>query len=864
MRHKTYLVSPQILKSQYGVEVNKLVHYEGEFVITFPYGYHSGYNLGYNCAESVNFATEAWLDYGKIARKCNCEADSVWVDVFDIERKLRGEPTPEYWDEEKFEDDGDLDIGDLPTPPSSEKDQVKPGRKRKVPPGASKEKSKRMRLTMGPPKASVCVLCPHDPPFEALLPTEEGKMAHRLCALYIPETYVTGPEGNEVVAGVKNVDKKRREIRCLACRNKNGAVFQCSQKKCARAYHPTCGSIAGVSVEIGLTSFYGEDGTEYQDIGMDFRCRFHRAKRPKQPDEAILVDTLENHTELYKYANVLQRGDLIQYQMFGSEIRSGYVLENNESEDSVLIQTMPTRYVALNVHEDRALTVHRTTREVPYKYLLFLEKSHQQLKPPSANAIPLPAHLAHRQATSQEDPTIDAPQQEEPFHDVLSIYKWGEFRSTEITQNPDQRPVVLDKPNIIWHYLGEPSTDSKAHYTHDLSIRIHNTASVFLKTVGPRPTATARATNATSSIPKPKKAATAVNKPPIGQSQPFPSSSLQPRMAKIAPAPIQSPMAPVWPRGAVVDAQALRNQQAFMASSTAHSRQMSLPHTASSDLALANHPTTHAHHPADASPVTPESTFTYTSSGASVNTPPSVLSLQKEASASHKIWGRYADCAHFQDWLENRPLVYKSPYGPPGIIHEDHLPFPPPSRKPRSAGLAQSYFLSRSTTEQQVLKPHVRTVSTEKAQLRVQEAERRRLLSDSRPGSAHDSYFGLDPGAFGGTEQPAAELFGHLHPVAHQEFSESSGAPSYSTYTPQHFQPPHGTQTYRSSGGGEAGGKSLGIQTRLPAATTPPGHGFGYADDLGDVSNGASGSPLRKGRDRVGGETLPVMQDYNY
>lgn len=37
----------------------------GEFMITFPYGYHSGYNHGYNCAESTNFAVPRWIEYGK-------------------------------------------------------------------------------------------------------------------------------------------------------------------------------------------------------------------------------------------------------------------------------------------------------------------------------------------------------------------------------------------------------------------------------------------------------------------------------------------------------------------------------------------------------------------------------------------------------------------------------------------------------------------------------------------------------------------------------------------------------------------------------------------------------------------------------
>jgi hypothetical protein len=34
-------------------------------MITFPYGYHAGYNHGFNCAESTNFATRRWIEYGK-------------------------------------------------------------------------------------------------------------------------------------------------------------------------------------------------------------------------------------------------------------------------------------------------------------------------------------------------------------------------------------------------------------------------------------------------------------------------------------------------------------------------------------------------------------------------------------------------------------------------------------------------------------------------------------------------------------------------------------------------------------------------------------------------------------------------------
>ncbi|XP_068626135.1 lysine-specific demethylase 4C-like [Battus philenor] len=80
LRHKMTLISPQILK-QYSVPVNKVTQKAGEIMITFPYGYHAGFNHGFNCAESTNFAAPRWVEYGKRALQCTCSNDMVKISM---------------------------------------------------------------------------------------------------------------------------------------------------------------------------------------------------------------------------------------------------------------------------------------------------------------------------------------------------------------------------------------------------------------------------------------------------------------------------------------------------------------------------------------------------------------------------------------------------------------------------------------------------------------------------------------------------------------------------------------------------------------------------------------------------------------
>lgn len=71
LRHKEILSSEQrLVDYQLGPVV--AVQRAGEFVITFPKGYHGGFNVGLNVNVAVNYAHRNWIDYGLRATVDNC------------------------------------------------------------------------------------------------------------------------------------------------------------------------------------------------------------------------------------------------------------------------------------------------------------------------------------------------------------------------------------------------------------------------------------------------------------------------------------------------------------------------------------------------------------------------------------------------------------------------------------------------------------------------------------------------------------------------------------------------------------------------------------------------------------------------
>ena len=285
---------------------NVLVQHAGEFVVTFPRGYHAGFNLGFNCAESVNFALSSWIELGLRAAFCACESDSVRIDVRGlIEAKERREREGDSTEPETNINSSRKRKVEVVIPGADNGSQPKRPKTYKAIPASPEsimQSSKSAKTTKPKLKATdadsrmsfPCCLCAsmsmdgllrvHDPPlsFSGLSKPADGVWrAHEACAIVVPETWVdevpfeNGSDGMEkVVWGVDGIVKDRWLLvrissatlflisqivalqKCAACagpRKTHGAPIQCTKGKCSKAFHVTCaqnGDASGVAYRV--------------------------------------------------------------------------------------------------------------------------------------------------------------------------------------------------------------------------------------------------------------------------------------------------------------------------------------------------------------------------------------------------------------------------------------------------------------------------------------------------------------------------------------------------------------------------------------------------------------------------------------
>jgi hypothetical protein len=442
LRHKTFLASPSFLESK-GVKVNRVVHYEGEFMVTYPYGYHAGMNFGYNLAESVNFALEEWFDIGLKTTKCLCISDAVGIDVPKLIRRFRGEPDPvsELTPPPESNESADALFDERPrvklaldpkiTPPGCRRSSSSPdaGDRESVVP--NKRKLLKSSVATQKPKAEQqqCSLCPNNLPYKLLendyfkliplaesLERGEAKSCHKICAILVPETTIqVHPKANEAVFGTNDIPKARTRLKCLYCQTKSGICFQCTSPKCVRSYHPTCALPAGVDIT-------------HSDIELQL-CKVHREKTQGNVD-----------------INTISVGDIIQAKF--ADYFAGSIVSKNASEGTVSILLYP-------------MGPKQPIIEVPVLNIV-------------CNGLPLLSSSHQRPRRVLLDVTyIDD-----------SRYSWTLSSLGDSAMVIEKLKVLENEPFLkgdhgFWYYMPLWSSENRARYVNDCKLKLPNDRGCF-------------------------------------------------------------------------------------------------------------------------------------------------------------------------------------------------------------------------------------------------------------------------------------------------------------------------------------------------------------------------------------------------
>ncbi|KAN0064918.1 hypothetical protein ACQY0O_001975 [Thecaphora frezii] len=140
------------------------------------------------------------------------------------------------------------------------------------------------KCTVSPDRAVSCILCPHEG--GAFKQTTQGKWAHLLCAMWIPETGVSNPVYMEPIDSVEKIPKARWRLNCYLCRCKMGACIQCDSKLCYAAFHVTCARKAGLLIQTErrrVGHYHGDDSDDHSggDVTQVLRARCHKHIPPK-------------------------------------------------------------------------------------------------------------------------------------------------------------------------------------------------------------------------------------------------------------------------------------------------------------------------------------------------------------------------------------------------------------------------------------------------------------------------------------------------------------------------------------------------------------------------------------------------------